>query len=68
MKKPDIQCENRITSYSVTNAINYIDIHYKEKITLEYLAETGHMASSAFLRLLKKETEIPPGNYYILPS
>ncbi|MCH4886992.1 helix-turn-helix domain-containing protein [Acidaminobacter sp. JC074] len=46
-------------------AINYMMLHYQEKITVENLSQAVNMSSSHFSRLFKKVTDQTPMNYLL---
>lgn len=52
-------------NYAVARAEQYIEIHYQEKITIDYLAELGNLSVSSFNRIFKKETKMTPMDYLI---
>lgn len=51
---------------TILNAINYIQINYKNKITLEELSSSVNMSPFYFSRLFKKETGYSPYEYIII--
>lgn len=53
------------TNYAVARAQQYIELHYQEKITVNYLAELGNLSVSSFNRIFKKETKMTPMDYLI---
>lgn len=48
---------------AIKKAIEYIDAHYKEKISLSSLAALVGMGSSTFRRIFTERLSIPPGEY-----
>lgn len=51
------------TNYAVARAEQYIEIHYHEKITVQYLAKLGNLSLSSFNRIFKRETKMTPMDY-----
>ncbi|MBQ4524039.1 MAG: helix-turn-helix transcriptional regulator [Lachnospiraceae bacterium] len=49
--------------YATARAQQYIEVHYAEKITVNYLAELGNLSVSSFNRVFKKETKMTPMDY-----
>jgi AraC-like DNA-binding protein len=48
---------------SVTRAIEYLNVHYGEKITVEDLSRVANLSSSHFSRVFKEETTMSPVEY-----
>lgn len=62
----DIHCEIPILPMAnkrLRNAITYIQKHYKEKITLEDIAENGHISVRECNRMFNKYLKLSPINY-----
>lgn len=53
-------------NYAVARAQQYISKHYGERITVKSLAALSYISVSAFGRIFKKETGLPPAEYIIL--
>jgi len=47
----------------IDRSISYMEHHYAEKISMEKLAETAHMAPAAYSRMFRKVTGLPPVEY-----
>jgi len=53
------------TEYSVARAQHYIEQHFSDEISVEQLAELGHISVSGFNRAFKKEMYTTPIEYLI---
>lgn len=50
-------------NYAVARGQQYMEEHYAEKITVNYLADLGNLSVSSFNRMFKKETQMTPMDY-----
>lgn len=61
----DIIKDISIKKYEIQIAINYMNQHFGEKITIEFLSKLTNMSESNFNRIFKRETEVSPIEYLI---
>jgi AraC-like DNA-binding protein len=60
---PENGWKEKTADVRVQKAIDYIEIHYKEVINNELLAQKAHMACNSFLRLFKQTTGLTIQQY-----
>lgn len=56
---------NIIRRMSVTRAIEFINNHYGEKISVDDLARTANLSASRFTRVFREETSMSPMEYFM---
>ncbi|MBL8025359.1 MAG: helix-turn-helix transcriptional regulator [Fibrobacteres bacterium] len=61
--KENFQSKNNVLDYRIKEAVEYINKHYKEMITVEQLAKNAFMHPSSFSRLFNQQLGMPPLRY-----